>query len=64
MKQQIKVIVSETRSAKLHAKEVNDFLNKSIEIVSIQNEVLAGNSFSKYTRPEIVTVITYKGELC
>lgn len=64
MKQQIKIFTTGTKYPTEHSKEVNDFLNKSIEIVKIQNEINSGSSWSKYTaRPEIVTIITYKGEL-
>jgi hypothetical protein len=62
IRQQIKVITTRTDHATSHETEVNEFLAQPIEIVSIQNEVHGGNSFSKYHRSEIITVITYKGE--
>ena len=62
MKEKIKVIVSSTKSHEAHEIKVNEVLGK-VEIVNIQNEIHSGRSFSKYTRPEIVTIITYKGEL-
>ena len=61
-KKQIKVITSRTDHNETHEKKVNEFLKSDIELVSIQNEVHGGNAFSKYTRAEIVTIITYKGE--
>lgn len=60
MRQQIKVITSRTDRNQTHETEVNEFLNSNIELVNIQNEVHGGNGFSKYTRAEIVTIITYK----
>ena len=62
IRQQIKVIVSDTDRHETHETEVNEFLAQPIEIVSVQNEIHSGNAFSRYSRAEIVTIITYKGE--
>ena len=60
MRQQIKVISTRTEHNLAHEKEVNKFLKSNIELISVQNEVHGGNAFSKYQKPEIVTIIIYK----
>lgn len=60
MRQQIKVFTTRTDHESVHYNAVNEFLNSNIELVNIQNEVHGGSSHSKYSRAEIVTIITYK----
>ena len=60
----IKVITSRTTNEVEHEKRVNTFLESQDQdtLVSIEHLVNAGSGFSKYTaRPEITTIISYKG---
>ena len=58
----IKYIISRTDYSDDHSKKVNEFISlNTVDVVSIENLVHGGNSFSKYTRAEIVTIITYNG---
>ena len=62
IRQQVKIITNRTDHNTTHEKEVNEFLAQPIEIVSVQNEVHGGSAYSKYSRAELITIITYKGE--
>ena len=60
MNKQVKIIANDIIHTAIHENQVNEFLNaNTLEILSIQNEVHGGNSHGKYTRSEIITIITY-----
>ena len=63
VRQQIKIITTRTDHPQEHANKVNEFLAQAVEVVNIQNEVHSGSAWSKYSRAEIVTIITYKSEV-
>ena len=63
MRQQVKIITTRTDHASTHEQEVNDFLAQPIEIVSVKTNLTHGYATSSYShKPQLVTIITYKGE--
>ena len=46
-----------------HEDSVNEFLAQPIEIVSVKTNLTHGYATSSYShKPQLVTIITYKGE--
>jgi hypothetical protein len=63
MRQQIKIIRSEVNRSGGHEDSVNEFLAQPIEIVSVKTNLTHGYATSSYShKPQLVTIITYKGE--